>query len=145
MVMVIYLLAYGEGPQNYGRKEGNILFNDTLTTFFLRLYDIGHIVKHHSETCCHKMDHTFWLAARVLLNVPSHRQDSTYHGLYYTSRGTLARMRNRSMGPPWGIDLIIHHTMSRHSTMELHFASRVMKPFCLLFNCRNYWWKSYLL
>ena len=30
------------------------------------------------------------LTARVLLYAPSHRQDNTYHGLCYTSRGALA-------------------------------------------------------
>ena len=30
----------------------------------------------------------------------SHRQDSTYHDLCYTSHGALAGTRNRSMGPP---------------------------------------------
>ena len=34
------------------------------------------------------------------LYAPSHRQDSTYHSLCYTSRGALAGTRNRSMGPP---------------------------------------------
>ena len=34
------------------------------------------------------------LAARVLLYAPSHRQDNTYHGLCYTSRGALAGTRN---------------------------------------------------
>ena len=46
------------------------------------------------------MGYSFWLKARVLLYAPSHRQDNTYHGLCYTSRGTLARTRNSSMGPP---------------------------------------------
>ena len=32
-----------------GRKEGNVLFNDTLNTFYLRLYGIRHMVKDHSE------------------------------------------------------------------------------------------------
>ena len=36
----------------------------------------------------------------ILLYAPSHRQDSTYHGLCYTSRGALAGTRNSSMGPP---------------------------------------------
>ena len=27
------------------RKEGTILFNDALSTFYLRLYGVGHIVK----------------------------------------------------------------------------------------------------
>ena len=39
------------------------------------------------ETRCHHIGYSFWLAARVLLYAPSHRQDSTYHGLCYTSRG----------------------------------------------------------
>ena len=32
-----------------GRKEGNVLFNDTLNTFYLRLYCIRCIVKNHSD------------------------------------------------------------------------------------------------
>ena len=33
-----------------GRKEGNVLFNDALNTFYLRLYGVGHIVKDHSDS-----------------------------------------------------------------------------------------------
>ena len=29
-------------------KEGNVLFNDATNTFYLRLYDVGHMVKDHS-------------------------------------------------------------------------------------------------
>ena len=32
------------------RKEGNILFNDALNTFYLRLYGIRHMVKDHSDS-----------------------------------------------------------------------------------------------
>ena len=35
-----------------------------------------------------------------VLYASSHRQDNSYHGLCYTSRGTLAGTRNSSMGPP---------------------------------------------
>ena len=31
-------------------KEGNVLFNDALNTFYLRLYDIWHMVKDQSDT-----------------------------------------------------------------------------------------------
>ena len=31
------------------RKEGNVLFNDTLNTFYLRLCGDGHMVKDHSD------------------------------------------------------------------------------------------------
>ena len=77
------------------------------------------------ETRCHHMGYSFWLTARVLLYEPSHRQDSTYNGLFYTSRGALAGMRNSSMCPlhegsirwpiaPWVNTL----------TTELHLAPR---------------------
>ena len=42
------------------------------------------------ETRCRHIGYSFRLAARVLLYAPSHRQDSTYHGVCYTSRGTMA-------------------------------------------------------
>ena len=31
-------------------KEGNVLFNDALNTFYLRLYGIRHMVKDHSDS-----------------------------------------------------------------------------------------------
>ena len=52
------------------------------------------------ETRCRHIGYSFRLTARVLLYAPSHRQDSTYHGLCYTSRGALAGTRNSSMGSP---------------------------------------------
>ena len=33
-----------------GRKKGNILFNNTLNTFYLRLYGVAHMVKDHSDS-----------------------------------------------------------------------------------------------
>ena len=32
------------------RKEGNVLFNDALNTFYLRLYGVRHMVKEHSDS-----------------------------------------------------------------------------------------------
>ena len=52
------------------------------------------------ETRCRHIGYSLWLTARVLLYAPSHRQDSTYHCLCYTSRGALAGTRNSSMGSP---------------------------------------------
>ena len=52
------------------------------------------------ETRCGHIGYSYRLTARVLLYAPSHRQDNTYHGLCYTSRGALAGMRNSPMGPP---------------------------------------------
>ena len=32
------------------KGERNVLFNDTLNTFYLRLYGVGHMVKDHSDS-----------------------------------------------------------------------------------------------
>ena len=32
-----------------GWMEGNVLFNDTLNTFYLRLFGVTHMVKDHSD------------------------------------------------------------------------------------------------
>ena len=90
---------------NHRERERNVLFNDALNTFYLRLYGIRHMVKDHSDSekgntlPPHRLLLSI-LTARVLLYAPSHRQDNTYHGLCYTSFGALAGTRNSSMGPP---------------------------------------------
>ena len=92
----IYIYIYG--------RERNVLFNDALNTFYLRYMAsdiwLRTILIVRKETRCRHIGCSFRLTARVLLYAPSHRQDSTYHGLCYTSRGALAGTRNSSMGPP---------------------------------------------
>ena len=34
----------------YLMKEGNVLFNDALNTFYLWLYGVEHMVKYHSDS-----------------------------------------------------------------------------------------------
>ena len=81
--------------------ERNVLFNDALNTFYLRLYGVRHMVKDHSDSekgnplPPHRL--LLSINSKVLLYAPSHRQDNTYHGLCYTSRGALAGTRNSSM------------------------------------------------
>ena len=128
-LVIICITCY---TRKEGRKEGskkgrNVLFNDALNTFYFILYGIRQIVKDHldrEETRCHHhMGCPVWLAAGVLLYAPSHKQDSTYLNLYYTSYGALAGMRNSSAGPPpWEIDPTSHCTMSWCSTIELHLT-----------------------
>ena len=45
VVMVVAVLVIVTGT-----KEGNVLFNDALNTFYLRLYGVGHMVKDHSDS-----------------------------------------------------------------------------------------------
>ena len=81
------------------RKEGNVLFNDALNTFYLRLYVVGHMVKERRNPLPpHGL--LFPINSKGSFIRTTHRQDSIYHGLCYTSRRALAGTRNSSMGPP---------------------------------------------
>ena len=88
---------------NEGRKE--MFYLTTHSTHFIYSYMASDIwlktilIVRKETRCCH-IGYSFRLTARVLLYAPSHRQDSTYHSLCYTSRGALAGTRNSSMGPP---------------------------------------------
>ena len=78
-----------------------LLFKDALNTFYLRLYGVEHMIKDISDSeRGNLLGYSFRLEARFILYATPHRQDNTYHGLCYTSRGTLAGARNSSMGPP---------------------------------------------
>ena len=37
-------------PKTERERERNVLFNDTLNTFYLRLYGVRHMVKDHSDS-----------------------------------------------------------------------------------------------
>ena len=101
------------------RKEGNVLFNDALNTFYLRLYGVRHMVKDHSDSergnllPPHRLLFPISSKGSFICIIP--RQDNTYHSLCYTSRGALAGTRNSSMDPPWRIDPMTHRTMSERS------------------------------
>ena len=70
----------------------------------------------------------FRLAARVLLCAPSHRQDSTYNILWYTSRGALAGTRNSSMDRPSRIDPTTHRTIGERSYYGATSRSFTTRP-----------------
>ena len=75
-------------------RERNVIFNDALNTFYLRLYGVRHMVKDHSDS-----EKGNPLSPHRIL-FPINSKGNTYHGLCYTSRGPLAGTRNSSMGPP---------------------------------------------
>ena len=87
------------------RREREMFYLTTHSTHFIYGYMASDIWLRTilivgKETRCHHIGYSFRLTARVLLYAPSHRQNNTYHGLCYTSRGTLVGTRNSSMGPP---------------------------------------------
>ena len=43
-------IAPSFGNEDKGRKEQNVLFNDALNTFYLRLYGIRHMIKDQSDS-----------------------------------------------------------------------------------------------
>ena len=84
--------AHGQWFFDSGRKEGNVLFNDALNTFYLRSYGIRHVVKYH----------TYSERENLLqphgLRFPINSKGSFISIIPQT--GALAGMRNSSMGPP---------------------------------------------
>ena len=102
--IISYMRTYKRHKQTLKqnrRKEGNILFNDALNTFFIYGYMASDIWLRtilivRKETLCRHLGYSFRLTASVLLYAPSHRQDSTYHGLCYTRRGALPGKQNRN-------------------------------------------------
>ena len=89
-----------------GEREREMFYLTTHSTHFIYGYMASDIWLRtilivRKETRCRHIGYSFRLTARVLLYAPSHRQDNTYHGLCYTSRGALAGTRNSSMGPPY--------------------------------------------
>ena len=87
-------------------REREMFYLTTHSTHFIYGYMASDILIVRKETRCRHIGYSYRLTARNLLYAPSHRHDSTYHGLCYTSRGALAGMRNSSMGP--------HHEGSIH-------------------------------
>ena len=94
--LMISRLIYIEIHMKEGRKCFN---NDALNTFYLRLYGVRHMVKYHTDSergnPLPPYGLHFRLTANALLYAPSLRQECTYHGLCYTSRGALTGTRNK--------------------------------------------------
>ena len=86
-----------------GRKE--MFYLTTHSTHFIYGYMASDMVNDHSDSEKGKPLPPPSLLFPIkqqgfFLYAPSHRQDSTNHGICYTSRGALAGTRNSSMGPP---------------------------------------------
>ena len=75
-------------------NEESVSFNNALNTFSYGYMAsdiwLRTILIVRKETHCRHTGYSYRLTAKVLLYAPSHRQDNTYHGLCYTSRGALA-------------------------------------------------------
>ena len=118
------------------QREREMFYLTTHSTHFIYGYMASDIWLRtilivRKETRCRHIGYSYRFTARVLLYAPSHRQDNTYHGLCYTSRGALAGTRNSSMGPPHeGSIRRPTATMSERSTSELHPAPLIEESSC---------------
>ena len=84
-----------------GEREREMFYLTTHSTHFIYGYMASDIwlktiLIMRKESRCRHIGYSYRLAAWVLLYASSHRQDSTYHGLCYTSRGAPAGTRNSS-------------------------------------------------
>ena len=85
------------------------------------------------ETHCHHMGYSFRLTARVLLYAASHRQDNTYHGLCYTSRGALAGTSHTHTHTHTHTHIYIYiHIDIKYLTFVDLFIPRYILAVCLL-------------
>ena len=94
--------SYLEFPGKEKVREREMFYLTMHSTHFIYGYMVNDIwlttiLIVRKETRCHHIGYSYRLTARVLLYAPSHRQDSTYHSLCYTSRGALAGTRNSSI------------------------------------------------
>ena len=69
---------------------------------------------------CH-MGYSFQLTARVLLYAPSHKQDSTYHSLCYTSCGALAGTRTMATKAVYCTNEAMINVVSIYSNYKFQF------------------------
>ena len=85
-------------------KEGNILFNNTLNTFNLRLCRIRHMVKVHSDSekentlLPHGLLFPISSKGSFMCTIPDRIAHTS--AFCYTSHGALAGTGNSSMDPP---------------------------------------------
>ena len=106
----------------YGKKEGDVIFDNTLNTFYLDLCGVCHrymttqMVR--KETCCYQFTvYYFWLTARDFLHAPSHR---IVHTTAFVTTAVEHWLEWEIVQrAPWGIHPMAQHTLSGHSSMEL--------------------------
>ena len=85
-------------------REREMFYLTTHSTHFIYGYMASDIwlrtiLTVRKETRCRHIGYSYRLFSRVLLYAPSHRQDNTYQGLCYTSRGTVTEAVFQTIGP----------------------------------------------
>ena len=107
-------------PFSVKNKGKGMFYLTTRSTHLICGYIcMRHMVKDHSDSergyPLLPKGLLFLISSKVFLCASSHRQDNTYHGLCYTSRGAMAGTRYSSLGPSWRIDPATRRTLNERS------------------------------
>ena len=107
MCYLVCMMMHIKEPLLLIGKEGRneMFYLTTHSTHFIYGYmasdiSLRTILIVRKKTRCRHICYSFRLTAKDLLYASSYIQDSTYHGLCYTSRRALAETRNISIGSP---------------------------------------------
>ena len=88
-------------------KEGNVLFNDVLNTFYLRLYGVRHMVKDHSASergnRCRLMGYS--------------------QGFFYMHHPTDRMAHNTTLVTP-----VVEHWLEREIAQWVHHEGSIRRP-----------------
>ena len=112
--MVHYIKGQWRGMGGRQSEREKMFYLTTHSTHFIYGYMASDIWLRtilivRKETRCRHIGYSYRLTARVLLYAPSHRQDNTYHGLCYTSRGALAGTRRFTVKVRQRSVLMVHY------------------------------------
>ena len=131
------------------RKEGHVSFNDALNTLKITvIFYVGHMVKDHSDS---DKENTlpplhgllFPISSKVcFIYAPSHRQDSAYYGICYTSRAALAGTRHWLNGSTMRDDPSHHERTLYHRATSRSATPAISNSWLLshLTACNNLLW-----
>ena len=105
MILLVQFMCKTPLSMEHSTREREMFYLTMHSTHFIYGYMASDIWLRtilivRKETRCRHIGYSYQLTARVLLYATSHRQDNTYHGLCYTSRGAQAGTRKSSLGPP---------------------------------------------
>ena len=122
----------------YPLKEGHVLFNDALNTFYLWLYEVGHMVKDHSDS---KTGNPLLLHG-LLLPISSKGSFicTIPDRIAHTSHGALAGTRNSSIDPM----TLLHHEQMLLPRSYIWLPSAIYAVYQQLVNCLQLYCEQYL-
>ena len=129
-----------------GRKEGIVLFNNTLNTFYLRLYGVKHMVKDHSDRERGRKEgnvlfnntlNTFYLRLYGVRHMVKDHTDSEIgnpllpHGLLFpiNSKGSIiCTIPQTALHIAQTVTPVVEHWLDREIAQWVHHEGLIRQP-----------------